>query len=192
MLQLFKRYQETAEQQILLSYKGRLSFNLVQMFVDQIEKSLEQDDIRLPSKKKVFNVLVEVFQNMTHHIDHINNPSITEDFKKASLKVWLEGGMCFIATGNFIENERVAKLSDWLLKINGLDNDGVRQLYKEVLNNNTFSDKGGGGLGFLDIARKTGSKLSFNFEKSSIHITRLNIVLLESNFVIGNSNLNIF
>jgi hypothetical protein len=183
MLELFKRYQETAEQQVLLSYKGRLSFNLVQMFIDQIEKTLEQDDVKLPSKKKVFNVLVEVFQNLTHHIDHTNNPEITEDFKKASLKVWLEDGKCHIATGNFIQNINEAKLAAWLGKINSLDNDGVRQLYKETLNNNTFSEKGGGGLGFLDIARKTGTKLIYKFEKIDENFSYFNF---ETNISIEN------
>ena len=39
----------------------------------------------------------------------------------------------------------------------------LRKLHKEILNNNTFSEKGGGGLGFLDISRKSGSKLKFDF-----------------------------
>jgi len=32
-----------------------------------------------------------------------------------------------------------------------------------VLNNGEMSDKGGGGLGMIDIARKTGEKLNYNF-----------------------------
>ena len=32
-----------------------------------------------------------------------------------------------------------------------------------ILNNKEFSEKGGGGLGMIDIARKTGSKYEYNF-----------------------------
>ena len=37
-------------------------------------------------------------------------------------------------------------------------------MYKFILNHQKLSDKGGGGLGLVDIARKTGNKLNYNFE----------------------------
>ena len=165
MTKLFKRYHDTSEQLILLSYQGRLSFDLVQHFIDQIESSMEKENFSLASKKKIYNVLVEVFQNLTHHIDHERTQSVFDDVKKASLKVWIEGKICTIATGNYIENTRVPKLESWLDKINSLNSEELRALYKEVLNNNTFSSKGGGGLGFLDIARTSGSKSEYKFEE---------------------------
>jgi hypothetical protein len=165
MTNLFKRYQETREQLVLLTYQGRLSFDLVQLFIDQIESALVNEPYVLTTKKKIYNVLVEVFQNLNHHIikhNKIQNSSF--DVQKASLKVWIEDKTCYIATGNFIENKQVEKLEAWLNKINSLDSKGIRNLYLEILNNETFSDKGGGGLGFIDISKKTGSKSDFNFE----------------------------
>jgi hypothetical protein len=109
--------------------------------------------------------LVEVFQNLTHHIDQESDELIDDEFKLASLKVWLEDGICFVATGNYIENSKVDTLETWLKEINSLDEENLRQLYKKILNNNTFSSKGGGGLGFLDISRRSKSKIEFNFKK---------------------------
>ena len=37
-------------------------------------------------------------------------------------------------------------------------------MYQEILNNEGFSQKGGGGLGMIDIVRKSGQKLEFNFQ----------------------------
>ena len=39
----------------------------------------------------------------------------------------------------------------------------LKEYYKAVLNNGEMSLKGGGGLGMIDIARKTGEKLNFSF-----------------------------
>jgi len=36
-------------------------------------------------------------------------------------------------------------------------------LYKQVLTNGQVSDKGGGGLGIIDIAKKSGEKLDYGF-----------------------------
>lgn len=165
MDQLFKRYKATADQKVLLFYQGKLSFNLVQMFIEQIEKSVEKDTFSVSFQKKVFNILVEVFQNLTHHIDHVSGQNQNDDYKTASLKVWIENGKCYVSTGNYIEQNKIPKLNSWLEQINNLDTDGLRKLYLEVLDNNSFSEKGGGGLGFLVIARKANSKIKFDFNE---------------------------
>ena len=36
-------------------------------------------------------------------------------------------------------------------------------MYKFILNHQRISAKGGGGLGLVDIARKTGKKMIYNF-----------------------------
>ncbi|MGE3825971.1 MAG: DUF6272 family protein, partial [Bacteroidia bacterium] len=48
-------------------------------------------------------------------------------------------------------------------RINSMTSEELKTLYKEILNNDQLSSKGGGGLGMIDIARKTGEKLNFNF-----------------------------
>jgi hypothetical protein len=36
-------------------------------------------------------------------------------------------------------------------------------MYKEIIKNTQISEKGGAGLGFVDMARKSGEKLEFTF-----------------------------
>ncbi len=48
-------------------------------------------------------------------------------------------------------------------EVNSLDKEQLKEYYKKVLNNGEMSLKGGGGLGMIDIARKTGEKLEYNF-----------------------------
>ena len=68
-------------------------------------------------------------------------------------------------TGNFIPNSKINTIQSKLDNINALDKDGLKKLYKEILYNGEFSDKGTAGLGFVEIARKTGQKLSYEFHK---------------------------
>ena len=51
----------------------------------------------------------------------------------------------------------------FLDEINKLSKEELKDYYKAVLNNGQMSAKGGGGLGMIDIARKTGQKLKYNF-----------------------------
>ena len=48
--------------------------------------------------------------------------------------------------------------------INGMDDEQLREEYKKALSSNEMSDKGTAGLGFIDIARKSGEKLYCEFE----------------------------
>jgi hypothetical protein len=69
-----------------------------------------------------------------------------------------------IFTGNYILNENVNGLKSRLDEVNSLTKEELKDYYKQVLNNGEMSLKGGGGLGMIDIARKTGQKLHYNFQ----------------------------
>jgi len=66
-------------------------------------------------------------------------------------------------SGNPVRKEHVEALKASLEKINGLDKDGLKELYKDIMKNSTLSEKGGAGLGFVDMARKSGEKLEWSF-----------------------------
>jgi hypothetical protein len=68
-----------------------------------------------------------------------------------------------ITTGNYIQTTRKDSFENKLERINSLESAELKELYKEVLNNDARSEKGGGGLGMIDIARKTGKKLNYAF-----------------------------
>ena len=50
-----------------------------------------------------------------------------------------------------------------LQKINSLDKEHLREYYREVLGNGAITEKGTAGLGMIDIARKSGNKLEYEF-----------------------------
>jgi hypothetical protein len=62
-----------------------------------------------------------------------------------------------------IENTKIEELTNILNHINTLDKEGLKELYKTQMREGRLSEKGGAGLGFIDIARKTGRKLDFHF-----------------------------
>ena len=70
-----------------------------------------------------------------------------------------------LSTGNFISKKTMQFLKSRIGQLNFLEKEELRILYKKILNNEEFSDKGGGGLGMIDILRKTGNKYEYNFIK---------------------------
>jgi len=70
-----------------------------------------------------------------------------------------------IITGNFVKADNVERLEEKIKKINRSSHEEIKELYKFILNHQRISAKGGGGLGLVDIARKTGNKLEYTFKE---------------------------
>ncbi len=68
-----------------------------------------------------------------------------------------------IVTGNFVPRKDVDGLKKRIDEINAMSKEELKAYYKKVLNNGELSDKGGGGLGIIDIARKSGERLDYEF-----------------------------
>lgn len=161
MIDIFQQFERLHDNNIMLSFKGEVTFDLVKSILDIIEGRLEQIEPNLKIKRKVYNVLVECLQNLSHHIEETERKLSMS--KTAILLIWSDQNSYKVGTGNLIPKEKIQVLNNRLEKINAVSKEELRALYKEVLNNQQFSEKGGGGLGFLDIARKSGQKLNYNF-----------------------------
>ncbi len=165
MIDVFKQFQTFQKDNVILSFRGEVSFELVKAMLDNVETRLDAIEPVLKTRKKVFNVLVEAYQNLCHHIETGKDLAAIDQGKMAIMSLSFNNKAYQVSTGNFIMNHAIPKLEQWLNEINAKDEKSLRDLYKEVLNNETFSKKGGGGLGFIDISRKSGSKMEFKFHK---------------------------
>lgn len=150
---------------IIVSYKGSITTEMINNMLEIVESRIGEgtEDARL--RKKVYNVLVESLQNLYHHADELPE-AIRGEFEGhfGVVVVAREGSGIRITTGNFIKSDKIKKLKDKIDKINSMNPDELKDMYKFILNHQKFSDKGGGGLGLIDIARKTGSRLYPSFQ----------------------------
>jgi len=153
------------EGDVLLAYKGSITSDLITNVLDVIETKLDEIEASSAVKKKIYNVLVESLQNLYHHIDEFPEELKGEfDSKFAILVISKMKDNFRISTGNFVRSDNVKKLKEKIDKINSLSKEELKDMYKFVLNHQQLSSKGGGGLGLIDIAKKTGNKLDYIFQ----------------------------
>ncbi len=150
---------------VLLAYKGSITTDLINSVLEDIEEKLEAADEEAKVRKKVYNVLVESLQNLYHHVEELPDDIKKEfDSKFGVLVIAKVNDTIKITCGNFITSEKIKFLKDKIDKINSLSKDELKDMYKFILNHQKLSAKGGGGLGLVDIARKTGNKLEYTFQ----------------------------
>jgi len=76
-----------------------------------------------------------------------------------------EGNTYIVSTGNLIANEKIDQLKDKLERINSLDKEGLKELFTSSLYHQTGTTESTGNMGLIDMARKSGKKLIYRFEK---------------------------
>lgn len=154
------------ESNVILYYKGNVDSDVINHVLDTVEYKLVEVNEQAKLRKKVYNVLVESLQNLYHHVDKV--PEDFEDQKSEKfglLKIEKVVGGYKIITGNFVRTDHVELLEEKINKINKSSHEEIKELYKFILNHQRISEKGGGGLGLVDIARKTGNKLVYTFKQ---------------------------
>lgn len=152
---------------IIFVYQGEVTAELVSSILHMMENKLDGDGEDKKIKKKVFNVMVECLQNVYHHLDTLEvNNDISEsevNDRTALLMIGKEDKDYYVITGNHILNNRIAALRSRLEKVNSCDKAELKNLYQSILNDGEMSEKGTAGLGMIDIARKSGQKLGYDF-----------------------------
>jgi hypothetical protein len=112
--------------------------------------------------------MVECLQNISKHADddtQTASDSLEDGLAKTGIfLIGNDQNQYFITSGNGIANENIPALKSLIDNINSLNQDELKQLHKEKMRETAISAKGGAGLGFIDIARKTGNPLEYHFE----------------------------
>jgi len=149
---------------VILSFRGSITSELINDILEAVEAKLEKENTESRLRKKIYNVLVESLQNLYHHIEQ-HHEGIQEDLepKFGVMAIRKEGEFYKVTTGNFVSSNRIKFLKEKIDKINSLTKDELKDMYKFILNHQKLSAKGGGGLGLVDIARKSGSRLEYEF-----------------------------
>lgn len=162
---IYDLHRTMMSQNLILVYQGEFTQETTKSILAMAERNLDSTGEESSIKRKVFNVMVEALQNIVKHSDELVADGIHSHM--AIFLIGKEKDRFTIMAGNPIKKTNMPNLKEKLEHINSLDKDGLKDLYKEIIKNTTISDKGGAGLGFVDMARKSGEKLSYEFPEMS-------------------------
>ena len=152
-------FTEMNSRKLTLTYQGEFTQQITKSVLSMAEKSLESRGEESIVKRKVFNVMVECLQNIVKHSYKGENILDKAIFLIGEVEEVYE-----ISTGNFIETREIESLTAKIQEVNNLDKEGLKILYKEIIKSKDgLSERGGAGLGLVDIARKSGNKIQYSF-----------------------------
>ncbi|MRT92674.1 SiaB family protein kinase [Ancylomarina sp. 16SWW S1-10-2] len=152
-------FTDNVTEDTLFNYKGSIGCEAVTDILVKVEEIIEEKEIPLKERKKILNILIELVQNLYHHGKKFDDDKGTNSYGGIIFN-WKDG-RAEILSANFITIEKLKVFTDYIDHTNSLGSDELNILYRKVLSNNKFSDRGGGGLGIINMIRKSGNKLEY-------------------------------
>jgi hypothetical protein len=152
------------DNKVYLIWSGHISSDVGKEVLSFTETKLTEEDVDLRIRRRVFSILVEILENVAKY-----SPG-RESEKKFGMPlamIGMEGKEFSLTTGNLILNTDVDHLKEKLELINKHDKVGLKELFRKSLSSQTISSDSTGNMGLIDMARKSGSKLVYQFEKIS-------------------------
>lgn len=154
-------YHLMKKHEVIMVYEGEFSQDVTKSFLSMTESTFQSAQVNESVIKKVYNIMMEALQNICKHEFKYESPVGKTD----SIFMIAENDTAYqIITGNALKQEVISIIKNKIDKVNSLDAEGLKALYKEARLNSTISEVGGAGLGFIDIARKSGNPISYHFE----------------------------
>ncbi len=153
-----------AENNIYLIWSGHLSDDVGREVLSFTETKLNEEDVELTLRKRVFSILVEILENVAKYSP---GKEPEKEYGMPVAMIRLEENVYTITTGNLLQNENVDLLKNKLDQINEHDKLGLKELFTNSIASQTIKTESTGNMGLLDMARKSGGRLVYQFEQIS-------------------------
>lgn len=158
---------------VITSYHGQMDEERISVLTYAAEHQLDKEGARRGSVKKIFNILIEMLQNILLHgnlSEKIGNPFY--------LLLAQEMDEYVLTCANLVEKELASKIATSLTELKKLNEKQLKTYYLEVLGNEQYSAKGGAGLGLITIALKCNNQFTFTSVPMSDKVTLFTITAI--------------
>ena len=158
---MYSLYKKFSNERLSLTYLGDFSDDITTMLIDLSETFLSKNPDLCRLSKKASMIVAESFQNVVRHktAEDVSDPSCNKDFYQLSII----DDRVMISSANVIEDKYTDKINSHIDQLNSLDSNGLKQLKQDVLEYGAVNEKGGAGLGLIEMVRKSGLPLKKAF-----------------------------
>lgn len=109
--------------------------------------------------------MIESLENIMKYREYPEHGQSSELAYTPLFTVIKEGDRYYINSCNSLENNKMESLEKRLTYLNNLTPQGIKEFYKETITNGLFSQKGGAGLGLIEMAKISGNKIEYLFQQ---------------------------
>lgn len=161
---VYRNYTRLLNDNLSFIYQGNFTDDVTEQLIGLSEVSLDNLGAVSKIKRKASFIMIECFQNVIRHGERLEDETIVPSHDGLYVTRNI-GNTYYIASANTVPNSFIPELEEKLNTVNSLSKLELKQHYLDTLTNSSISDKGGAGLGLIEMARKSGQPLEYVFEQ---------------------------
>jgi hypothetical protein len=155
----YKMFETMKQHKAMVTYHGEFTFESINNILLYARRDIQMRNVQKRTSRKVYAILVEALENILRHgVEKEYNTRTTDG---VFILYKTDQGFT-IKTGNLIKNEDIGKLKDEIKLVSEKNITQLKEAYREQLRNGAISNKGGAGIGLIDMAIKANKDLTFN------------------------------
>jgi hypothetical protein len=147
----------------VLHFKGRLTFEGIGVLLNDLKTRRTSFQIRPVVYKKLLVLMIEVLENVLKYSDYFNDFILSHPDYQPEFHLKRDDDGFVLISRNPVRNKDKKALADKIKLINSSNKDDLKKIYRETITNGIFTEKGGAGLGFIEMAKTASGDLEFRF-----------------------------
>ena len=141
------------DNKVLIAYFGVCNDQLTDKLIGLVKNNNEIESQEKKIKKRVPFLIAECFQNIIRH------KTLPKDAEHSSghefFQVLFDNDLINISSSNLIKNSEIEGIKKQLDAINDSTPEDLKELRMKIIREEEISNKGGAGLGLIEMARKS-------------------------------------
>ncbi|MFC2112870.1 DUF6272 family protein [Bacteroidota bacterium] len=113
--------------------------------------------------KKLLTLMIEVLENVLKYSDHFEDFIAENSMYYPEFELNMDNEGFRIMSRNPVRDEHLETISTKIDRINNASDEELKKIYRETITNGMFTEKGGAGLGFIEMAKITDHDMKYNF-----------------------------
>ena len=166
------------ERYTLLDHSGIIRYETIGELIHTFKHQVHGKELQTGTSKKILLVMIEMLENIMKHSECCNgNNSEPSNGYLPVFSIRKDDNQFVIQSSNPIRKQSIPVFKNKLEYLNTLDPQGLKEFYKETITNGEFTNRGGAGLGLIEMAKISGNKIVYDFKPIDDHCELFSMVI---------------
>jgi hypothetical protein len=148
----------------ILHYKGKFTFEKIGILLNELKNKKETYHIDPVQYKKLLTLMIEILENVLKYSDHFEVFVLDYPHYQPEFELNLDEDGFIMTSRNPVRDKDKKEISRRIDRINTSNEDELKKIYRDTITNGIFTEKGGAGLGFIEMAKITTNRIAYSFK----------------------------
>jgi len=155
--------QPVLENKKIIDFSGTIQYETIGELIHLFKNQVHTLGVQTGTYKKLLLVMIESLENIMKYSEC---PAVTAETGKTffpDFSIRKDMNRYIISSSNPMQKQNISPLEKKLNHLNTMNQQDLKNFYKETITNGQFTEYGGAGLGLIEMAKISGKRMEYQF-----------------------------